>query len=348
MRETPQGNMTARFEEVSIAAIAHVDAPVRVTSAQLDAALSETYARLGMPAQLLEGLTGVRARRFWEPGVRPSDAATLAGRKVLEESGLSRDRIGLLVNTSVCRDYVEPSVACFVHANLKLSSSCLNFDVTNACLGFLDGMVIAGNMIERKQIDFALVVDAESSREVVESTIERMRSPDCDSATMREQLATLTVGSGAVAMVLARSDLVPDGHRFLGGVSVADTRHNQLCRGTVDTGLTDTKNLLLHGVALAGRTWALGQAELGWDGNSVDLFALHQVSALHTQELSKALGFPLVKTLLVYPEFGNVGPASVPLVLSKAAEAERLTKGDRVVLGGIGSGLNCSAMGVVW
>jgi 3-oxoacyl-[acyl-carrier-protein] synthase III len=80
----------------------------------------------------------------------------------------------------------------------------------------------------------------------------------------------------------------------------------------------------------------------------VDLFALHQVSALHTQELSKALGFPISKTLLVYPEFGNVGPASVPLVLSKAAEAERLSRGDRVVLGGIGSGLNCSAMGVVW
>jgi 3-oxoacyl-[acyl-carrier-protein] synthase III len=340
--------MTARFEDVSIAALAHVDAPVRVTSAQLDASLSETYARLGMPAQLLESLTGVRARRFWQPGTRPSDGATLAGRKVIEQAGLDRDRVGLLINTSVCRDYVEPSVACFVHANLELPASCLNFDVTNACLGFLDGMAIAGNMIERRQIDFALIVDAESSREVVESTIGRMRRPDCDAQQLREQLATLTVGSGAVAMLLARSDLAPDGHRFLGGVSVADTRHNRLCRGTADTGLTDTKNLLHHGVELAGRTWALGQSELGWEGSSVDLFALHQVSALHTQELSKALGFPISKTLLVYPEFGNVGPASVPLVLSKAAEAERLSKGDRVVLGGIGSGLNCSAMGVIW
>jgi 3-oxoacyl-[acyl-carrier-protein] synthase III len=344
--------MTTRFEDVSIVTIAHVDAPVRITSAELDAALSHTYARLGMPAQLIENLTGVRARRFWEPGVRPSDAATLAGRKAIEESGVDASRIGLLVNTSVCRDYVEPSVACFVHANLGLSSSCLNFDVTNACLGFLDGMVIAGNMLERGQIDYALIVDAESSREVVESTVERMRSAACTAAMMREQLATLTVGSGAVAMLLARSSLAREGHRdhhaFLGGVSVADTRHNQLCRGTADTGLTDTKNLLAFGVELAGRTWAKGQAELGWDGNSVDLFALHQVSALHTQELSKALGFAISKTLLVYPEFGNVGPASVPLVLSKAAEAERLSRGDRVVLGGIGSGLNCSAMGVVW
>jgi 3-oxoacyl-[acyl-carrier-protein] synthase III len=340
--------MTTRFEEVSIITIAHVDAPVRVTSAELDAALGHTYARLGMPAQLLENLTGVRARRFWERGVRPSDAATLAGRKVIEESGVDPSRIGLLVNTSVCRDYVEPSVACFVHANLGLSSSCLNFDVTNACLGFLDGMVIAGNMLERGQIDYALVVDAESSREVVESTVSRMQRADFSAAEMREQLATLTVGSGAVAMLLSRSSLAPDGHRFLGGVSVADTRHNQLCRGTSDTGLTDTKNLLAFGVELAGRTWAKGQAELGWEGNSVDLFALHQVSALHTQELSKALGFPISKTHLVYPEFGNVGPASVPLVLSKAAEAERLSRGDRVVLGGIGSGLNCSAMGVVW
>ena len=80
----------------------------------------------------------------------------------------------------------------------------------------------------------------------------------------------------------------------------------------------------------------------------VDLFALHQVSELHTQELARILGVSLNKAHLIYPELGNVGPASVPMVLSKAQEAEKLSSGDRVILAGIGSGLNCTAAAVAW
>ena len=149
-------------------------------------------------------------------------------------------------------------------------------------------------------------------------------------------------------MLLGKADLCPDGHQFLGGVSLAATEHNQLCRGQLDVGITDTQNLLKHGVSLAARTWKLAQAELDWDPDSVDMFALHQVSHLHCQELSRALSFPIERAFLVYPEFGNVGPASIPLVLSHADQSERLNPGDRVILGGIGSGLNCTAAGVLW
>ena len=337
-----------RFDNVSIVGVAHVDPPHRISSREIEDSLADTYSRLGMPRGLLEGLTGVNARRFWDPGTKPSDAAAIAGRKVIDECGVDAARIGILINTSVSRDYVEPSVACAVHSRLGLSEVCLNYDVTNACLGFLDGMCVAGNMLDRAQCDYALVVDAESSRHVVERTMERMRGADCDQQMMREQLATLTVGSAAVAMLLARTDLAPEGHRLLAAVSRADSRHHQLCRGQVDVGITDTANLLLHGVALAARTWQQAQDEFGWTSESVDQFAIHQVSELHSQEVARALRFSLDKTLLIYPEFGNVGPASIPMVLSKAIQAERIGRGDRVVLGGIGSGLNCTAAGVVW
>ena len=112
-------------------------------------------------------------------------------------------------------------------------------------------------------------------------------------------------------------------------MSLADSRHHQLCRGHVDIGITDTGSLLLHGVALAARTWQRGRDEFGWSSESVDQFAVHQVSELHTQEVARALGFGLEKTLLIYPEFGNVGPASIPMVLSKAFEAERMAPGNR-------------------
>jgi 3-oxoacyl-[acyl-carrier-protein] synthase-3 len=337
-----------KFENVAIVGVAHVEAPQRITTDELEAPLRETYARFGLPARFLEPLTGVRARRFWDPGTLPSDAATLAARAVLEETGVDPRRIGLLINTSVSRDYLEPSVACFVHAKLGLSETCRNFDLANACLGFLDGMQVIGNLIERGQLDYGLIVDGESSRHVVECTVERLRQPSCDERTVREQLATLTVGSGAAAMVLSHARLAPSGHRFVGAVSLAATQHNQLCRGQADFGATDAKKLLEEGVALAKRTWTRAQAELGLSSESTDLLAMHQVSALNTQELARVLRLDLAKAPLIYPELGNVGPASIPIVLSKAVEQERLGAGDRVVLAGIGSGLNCTAAAVTW
>ena len=84
----------------------------------------------------LQSVTGIRARRFWSRHLRPSDIATAAAKRVLENTRFEKSKIGTLVSTSVCKDYLEPSVAAFVHENLGLSPSCQNFDAGNACLGF--------------------------------------------------------------------------------------------------------------------------------------------------------------------------------------------------------------------
>jgi len=337
-----------RFQNVSIVGVAHVDAPLRITSVDLDDRLASTYARIGVTPGLLEGLSGIVARRFWDEGVQPSDAATLAAEKVLADTGIDRTKIGVLVNTSVCRDYIEPSTACLVHGNLKLSPDCMNFDVSNACLGFINGMKIVGNMIERGQVDYAIVVDGEGSRFVIEKTLERLLAPDADEQLFRDSFATMTLGSGAAAMILARSDLAPDGHKFLGGVDLAGTEHNRLCMGQPDWMRTRTGELLVAGLGLANKTWQKGKDELGWSADHFDELVLHQVSRVHTERLVGLLGLDLDKVLAIYPEFGNIGPASVPIVLSKAVEAGRVVRGNRVALMGIGSGLNVSMAELVW
>src|SRR3546814_5659011 len=74
----------------------------------------------------------------------------------------------------------------------------------------------------------------------------------------------------------------------------------------------------------------------------MDEFVSHQVSKVHTAAFVKAMGIDSKKVLTIFGEHGNIGPASVPIVLSKLREMGRLKKGDRVALLGIGSGLNCS------
>ena len=337
-----------KFRNVSIIGLAHVDAPQRVTSAELEEQLSPILERIRARKDIIQALTGIKARRFWEPGRQPSEAATMAAEKAIFNAGIDKSQLGILLNTSVCRDYIEPSVACLVHGNLGLSPECMNFDVGNACLAFLNGMEIIGNMIERGQVDYGIVVDGEGSRFVVETTIQRLLSSDCDEKTFRDNFATFTLGSGGAAMVLARSDLAPEGHLLLGGVSLAATEHKDLCRGQLDSMHTDASGLMVAGLQLAGATFKKAKRELGWKPEDLDQFILHQVSAVHTAKLIQLLGLEDKKVYKTFPEYGNVGPAAIPITLSKAFEADCLHKNDRVALMGIGSGLNCAMMEVRW
>ncbi len=337
-----------KFKNVVIQSLTAIDPPIRVTSIEIEKQLQATFNRLGIRDNLLEEVSGIGARRFWESGTLPSDAATLAAEKVLDDSGIDRGRIGVIINTSVCRDYLEPSTACIVHGNLGLAENCLNFDVGNACLAFLNGMDIASRMIERAEIEYALIVDGESSRPITEATVERLLDPDVGEEQFRAEFASLTLGSGAAAMILARKELSPHGHPYLGSVSRSATEFNKLCQGQMDRMVTDTRILLSEGLKLASRTFQAAKIAFGWVASELDQFVIHQVSKVHTDSLVKLLGLDPEKVHAIYPEMGNIGPASVPIVLAKAVELGRIRRGDRVALLGIGSGLNCSMAEIIW
>ena len=337
-----------RFHQVCIEGVAHVVPTTEVTTASIEQSISGLYGRLGMRPGWLETVTGIRARRFWAPGVKASTVATRAAERLLEETGFSREDIGVLVSTSVCKDYLEPSVAALVHGNLSLPTTCLNFDVGNACLGFLTGMTVVGQMIELGQIETALVVAGESSRDPVEATVRRLHDPTADMHTFRDNLATLTLGSAGVAMLLTSRRRSRTGHRFLGGLARAATEFNRLCVGTPTKMTTDAARLLNEGVALAERTWSAVHQHVDLRPEVVQEYALHQVGRANHRKVISTLGLPADRALEVFPDHGNVGAAGVPLTLSLGLTRRRIRDGDRVGMLGIGSGLNVSMMGVRW
>ena len=336
------------FKNVSIAGLAHVDAPHTLTSQEINERLKPTLDRLGIRVDVLGDIAGIHARRMWDEDVQASDAATLAARKALDDAGIDVGRVGLLVNTSVSRDFLEPSTASIVSGNLGVGDECMTFDVANACLAFINGMDIASRMIERGEIDYALIVDGETANLAYEKTLERLGREDATEEQFRNELATLTLGSGAAAMVLARAELAPGAPRYKGGVTRAATEWNKLCRGNLDGMVTDTRMLLIEGIKLATKTFDAARQKLGWVAAELDEFVIHQVSKVQTAAFTKAIGIDPRKVMTIFGEHGNIGPASVPIVLSKLREMGRLKKGDRVALLGIGSGLNCTMAEVEW
>jgi 3-oxoacyl-[acyl-carrier-protein] synthase-3 len=197
------------------------------------------------------------------------------------------------------------------------------------------------------------VVAAEDGGPLVESTIRALAE---DARAGRRELkrahASLTIGSGAAAMVLASASISRTQKRLLGGIALADTRHHVLCQGDRSEGFdgplmeTDSEALMQAGNALAARTWTRFLRELGWRAADVDRIVTHQVGVAHrklllsTLELDSARDFPTVETL------GNIGSVSLPLSLSLALERGFVRDGDKIAMLGIGSGLHCLMLGV--
>ena len=338
-------NTTRRYERTVMLGVERVEAPVVVTSAELDDRLGEVYRRTRMRAGVLEGLVGIRERRRWADDQPFTDGAVTAGHAALAAAGVAPGEVGLLINTSLSRRWLEPSTAVVIHDALGLSPACQNFDVTNACLGFMNGMEIAAAMIEAGLVDHALVVDSEDSQPVQEATIKRLTSGDVTSRDLMSEFAALTLGSGAVAMVLGRADQHPEGHRLVGGVSRAATQHHELCVGDNEVMRTDLKGLLEAGLELSTGLWGDAAADFGWDAG-ISRYFLHQISQVHTDAICERLQIDPERVPRSFPEYGNIGPASVAFTM--AGDTAALEPDDRVLLMGIGSGLNASCLEIRW
>ena len=348
-----------RFKNVYIEALAcHLPDNI-VTSDDIEKRLAPVYDRLKLPYGRLEMMTGIKERRFWNPGTSPSQVSSIAGKLAIVNSGINQEDIGCLINASVCRDFLEPATAALVHHNLGLPKNTLVYDISNACLGVLNGMINIANMIELGQIQAGLVVAGENGGPLVDSTIESLlNNPSLTRSEIKASFASLTIASAAVGVVLVHKDLTQNKHRLLGGYSQAASQFNNLCRGNDDSKAqidnwlplmkTDAETMMREGCGLAGQTWDHTKNILEWVNDDVNHVFCHQVGHGHRKLLYETLSLELEKDFSTLEYLGNTGAASLPSTLALGAEKGLLESGDRIALLGIGSGLNCLMLGVEW
>lgn len=345
-----------RYSKVSIAAFGYELAPNVVTSDDLEKRLQPVYDALHLQPGQLEALTGITERRFWDVNFKLSEGAIQAGRKAMAASGVSVHEIGMLIYGGVCRENLEPATGCAVAHGLGLGADTQIYDVSNACLGVLNGMVQVANAIELGQIRAGIVVSCESARQIVEMMLQKLLETR-DMEIFKETIATLTGGSGAVAVVLADASLTKGGHRLLGGGCRSATQHHGLCIWGPDTGIpasrplimrTDAVGVLKHGVVLGIETFEAFKRELNWSADQPDKVICHQVGSAHQRAILSSLGIDESRDFTTFRFLGNIGTVSLPISAAIAAERQFLQPGDRVGFLGIGSGLNCMMLGIEW
>ena len=347
-----------RYEQVALESFGYTLPDEVVSSDEIEARLEPLYRRLRLPAGRLELMTGIRERRFWPPGTLPGDPSIASGEKALAASGIDRRHVGALVHASVCRDHLEPATACRVHHALGLPQTCQVFDVSNACLGLLNGMLLVANMIELGQIRAGLVVGTEGSRQIVETTIAWLnRDESLKREDVKLAVASLTLGSASCAVLLVDRRLSRTDNRLLAATARAHTEFHTLCHSGRDEAAadgmqplmqTDSERLLVEGIATGAATFADFLAATGWQRGEIDKTFCHQVGSAHRKlmftslELDPKIDFPTVEYL------GNTGAVALPVAFALAVEQGRLAAGDRVAMLGIGSGINSLMIGVEW
>ena len=349
--------------------IGYALAPVIVATEELEERLAPALRRLHIEPGQIERMTGIVERRFWEPGYPVSEGAIAAARRALAQSGVPSEALGMLVWGAVCRENFEPATACHVAAGLSragiaLSDALAVYDVGNACLGVMTGILAVAQRIELGMIRAGMVVACESAREINDVAIARLLA-DPTLPRFAESVATFTGGSGACAVIVTDGSFGEgQRRRLVGAVEHAAPQHDRLCQWGLqphpgatapadDPALrpfmsTDPAAVLSHGVALGRRTWTDFLSTVGWSAQQVDRTVCHQVGAAHRSAILAELSVPPAHDFVAYEYLGNMGTVALPLATALADERGFLQPGHRVGLLGIGSGLNCTMVGVSW
>ena len=327
------------------------------TSDDIEKRLKPLYERLKLPEGRLELMTGIRERRFWPVELRPSHLSVPSCNRAIEAAEIDRNKIGCLIHGSVCRDFLEPATACSVHHHVGLREDCVIYDVSNACLGIMNGMVQAANMIELGQVEAALVVGSEGGRQLVEKTIQTLnKDTSLTRKSIKNAIASLTIGSASCAVLMTHRDISKTGNQMLNAQVVANTKFHDLCQSDQDQAgssmqplmATDSNELMTQGVKTGVETFNKFVKELEWTSADIDCSFSHQVGSAHRKLMLEGMGLPEKIDYTTFEWLGNTGSAALPITMAHGLENGVVDEGNNVAMLGIGSGINCLMIGASW
>ena len=333
------------FKKVSIEAMAYSLPSEIVTSEEIENLLSPLYNRLGLKVGRLELMTGIRERRFWPSSTLPSSVSASAGCKLISDHKINPGDVDLLIHSAVCRDRLEPATASYVHKLMGLGGNTQIMDISNACLGFINALIVASSMIESGQIRRAIIVAAENGKPLIDQTIRMLNQQEHTRKSIKPYFANLTIGASAVAWSICHSDDCSDHSPKLGIASnFTDTSFNHLCEGDSEGQelimQTDSEELLHAGISVAQNAWNLFKASSGWTSQTPDLIVTHQVGKAHTQAVFDSLSLDIKKNFSSFETLGNCGASSLPITYTLACKDNPARLQMKTMLMGIGSGLS--------
>lgn len=323
--------------------------PTRLTNQQLVERFGERQVRS------IVRMAGVNERRVVSSGQTASDLAYCAATRLLEDRGIDRSEIDLLIFASQTGDYQIPATACVLHGRLKLSERCAAFDIGMGCSGFPYALSAAHGMIASGTARKALVINAEALSAVIHPG-DRGLVPLHGDAAVVSLVEPATREGGIIGFFLGTKGDEHE-HLMIPASGARMPRNEETKREIVDeSGSVRTlEHLHMNGPAVFHFSvykvpevikQALVQFRLAID--DFDLVILHQANRMMVDQIYKALDVPEDKRFYFMETVGNASGASSPLALAEAWRQGRIRPGTRTLLAAFGVGFSWGVTAVHW
>ncbi len=290
--------------------------------------------------------TGIRERRFVEPGTGSSDLGHQAALAALDEAGWQPDEIEFIVFATLSPDYYFPGDGVLLQ-NLLGIDQVGALDVRNQCSGFVYGLSVADALIRCGQYNRILLVGAE-----VHSTGLNMSTAGRDTAVL--------FGDGGGAVCLEVTD-GSDGSHLLSHYLHSDGRYAEdLCmrvpsakmKPVISHELVDSdmiypsmrgREVFKHAVTKFPAVILEALAAENLTPEDLALIIPHQANERITEGLRKRIGLPDERVYSNIARYGNTTAGSIPIALSEVVKAGIIERGDLVCLVAFGSGFTWAA-----
>jgi len=301
--------------------------------------------RFGCSEEWILTRTGIRERRFAEPGTGASDLGVVAATRALESAGISPKDLDLVVCATYTPDMAFPSTACLIQDRIGAKPAAA-FDLQAACSGFVYALITAAQFVSGGSVRHALVIASDVNSTIVDP---------------KDQKVTPLFGDGAGAVVVGR---VNHGSGLLGFHMGADGGGGPLffmpAGGSKRPATFETVEAREHYIKMDGPSLfrfgvdamvqasrhALANAALPIE--AVDLFIPHQANLRIIDAGLERLGIPRQRTLVTLDRFANTAAATIPIALDEAARDGRLSAGMNVLMTGFGAGLTWASTVLRW
>jgi 3-oxoacyl-[acyl-carrier-protein] synthase-3 len=290
---------------------------------------------------------GVEFRHVAEKGTSTSDLCQAAAERILNELNWSPEDIELLVFISQSRDYLIPATAGILQDKLGLPKSCMAYDISLGCSGFVYGLSTVGSQMATGQFKKALLmvgdVSTQNTSDTDKSTFPlfgdggSVAALEYDMSVPEMTFNLQTDGAGYKAIIIPDGgirNLVTKEHSFELEKFAEGIERNRLhiALNGMDVFQFSLREVPPNVNALATKL------NIGLD--EVDYFVFHQANKLMNESIRKKLHVPPEKYPYSMGKYGNTSSASIPLTINAALKEEVENKKLKMIFSGFGVGLS--------
>lgn len=285
---------------------------------------------------------GVHRRHVADTDTCSSDLCCASTERLIADLGWNKEEIDCLVFVTQTPDYKYPATSCILQSRLGLSTSCIAFDISMSCPGWIYGLSSIAALVSAGRFRKAILLTGE--------TVSKLRSP--------YDKVNLITGDAGTATALEYNENAEDiffdintkGDDYKavwirdGGYRNPVNSHSldyEACEdGVTRNGLQtymDGASIFAFAIKRAPESIRRIMESFVLTDDNVDYYLLHQANKLINDKIIKKLKFPIEKFPSNIDEYGNTSSTAIPLMM--VCQLPTSLKGKHSVACGFGGGL---------